>query len=154
MSVTLEVMLLAVALLVVVGGIGVALALRTAPRRSSRHKGRDARPARRHAAAGAGSAAAARPAAPVKIKSTTLASATAAPVDPEQAHQAKLAALQALLAQGDGKGKVKGQDGQFADTEPTDHGYASTEFVDRADPPTMQISLLNLDKAQPRRKRP
>jgi len=147
---SLELMLLAVVLLVAVGGLGVTLALRASPRRPVRRKGRTARPARPPSAASASSAAAARPAAPVKIKATTLASATAVPVDPEQAHQAKLAALKSLLAQGDKMGK----DGQFSDTEATDQGYASTEFADRADPPTMQISLLNLDKAKPRRKRP
>ena len=79
----------------------------------------------------------------------------AVPLNPEQARLAKLAALQAMLALGDAKAERAAKSGKvkFADTEPADEGYASTEFVDCADPPTMQISLLNLDKVPPKRSR-
>lgn len=149
MGVTLELTLLAVAVLVVLGGVGVALALRSRPRRH-RRAGKPRPSSRPRAAA---PAAAAR-SAPATVKATTLASATrVAEPTPEQAHQAKLEALQAMLALGDREqAAAKGKGVSFADTEPTDAGYASTEFVDRADPPTIQVSLLNLDKEQ--RKRP
>lgn len=151
MGVTLELTLLVVAVLVVLGGVGVALALRSSPRRQRRAGKR--RPSSRPRAAAP--AAAARPA-PATVKATTLASATrVAEPSPEQAHQAKLEALQAMLALGDKEqAAAKAGDGSFPDTQPTDPGYASTEFVDRADPPTIQVSLLNLDQAPRKRSRP
>ena len=76
----------------------------------------------------------------------------AAPLDPAQAHQAKLAALQALLALGDAKADAsKGT--RFADTEPADDGYATTQFADRADGSSGPTPLLNLDKLKPKRSR-
>ncbi len=147
MSVTLEVMLLVVAILVAVASIGVALAVRTSTRqrvRQSRH---------RQAAVKTGKPKAA-PASKAKVTPVVMAKpATAA--NPEQAHQAKVAALQAMLALGDAKAKGTGKPGddQFADTDATDQGYASTQFVDRSDPPTVQISLLNLDKVPAKRSR-
>jgi hypothetical protein len=154
MGVTLELTLLVVAGLVVLGGLGVALALRRNPR--PRRRAASRRPAAAPAARprAAAPAARARSAPPATVKATTLASATRVPEPtPEQAHQAKLEALQAMLALGDrDQAAAKARAGSFPDTEPTDAGYAATEFVDRADPPKAQASLLNLDREQ--RKRP
>ena len=74
-----------------------------------------------------------------------------AALTPEQAHQAKLAALQALLALGDAKAEraAESGQGQFADTQPADEEYPATQFVDRGDP-AQPVSLLNLDKLPPR----
>jgi hypothetical protein len=77
------------------------------------------------------------------------------PLDPEQAHRAKLAALQALLALGDAKAEQAARSGgaQFADTEAVgDDDYAATQLFDRSEAPSGQASLLNLDK-DPRKAR-
>jgi hypothetical protein len=157
--------MLVVAIVVAVAGIGVALTLRL----SSRQRGRA--PARRPAAAGPGRAR--RPAAPVTGMGAALAASRASarisadravpdaalppaePPDPVQAHQAKLAALQALLELGDAKAAAAEASGigRFADTEPVDDDYAATQFVDRSDAAAAASPLLNLDKLKPRRSR-
>jgi flagellar basal body-associated protein FliL len=160
MSVVLQVLLLVVAIVVAVAGIGVALALRLSSRQQA------ARLRRRPS--GAASAvvpesrmgkvvplASARAAAAQRQAQATEPAASPAtpnpPLTPEPAHQAKLVALQALLALGDAQAEraAKSGRGHFADTQPAEDD-PSTQFLDRLDP-AQPVSLLNLDKLPARR---
>ena len=160
MSVALQVLLLVVAIVVAVAGIGAALALRM----SARQQGSRVR--RRPPGAAAAVAPRARsgegvPLAPARTAAVHRHTATAAPgkapavpsapLTPEQAHQAKLVALKALLALGDAQAEraAKSGHGHFADTQPAED-YPSTQFADRNDP-AQPVSLLNLDKLPQRR---
>jgi hypothetical protein len=157
MSVALQVFLLVVAIVVAVAGIGVALALRMSARQ------RDKSSARRDPALSTGRLrrstdnvvplpTAGSPARAGSTASTMAVPASAqTPQTPEEAHQAKLAALQALLALGDAKAAAGNKGGnRFADTEPADDGYATTQFTDRSD--SGKSPLLNLDKLKPKRR--
>lgn len=166
MSVALQVFLLVVAIVVAVAGIGVALALRMSGRERNRATSRKdpAQSAGRlrrstdnvvplSSAAGAnGANGSAGPARASSTASTMAVPASAqTPQTPEEAHQAKLAALQALLALGDAKAATGNKSGnRFADTEPADDGYATTQFTDRSD--AGKSPLLNLDKLKPKRR--
>jgi hypothetical protein len=159
MSVVLQVLLLVVAIVVAVAGIGAALALRLSSRQQA------ARLRRRPS--GAASAvvpesrmgkvvplASARAAAQRQVQATEPAASPATPnppLTPEPAHQAKLVALQALLALGDAQAEraAKSGRGHFADTQPAEDD-PSTQFLDRLDP-AQPVSLLNLDKLPARR---
>jgi hypothetical protein len=156
MSVALQVFLLVVAIVVAVAGIGVALALRMSARQRNRVAARrDPTSAAGRPRKGADNVVPLGAAAPARAASTasTMAvpAAPAAPQTPEQAHQAKLDALQALLALGDAKAAAGSKGGnRFADTEPADDGYATTQFTDRSE--SGHSPLLNLDKLKPKRR--
>ncbi|MEN9628991.1 MAG: hypothetical protein RJA10_2218 [Pseudomonadota bacterium] len=150
MSVALQVVLLVVAIVVAIAGVGVALAVRMSSRQRSKVAARRApgpaplRP--RKAAANVVPITAAGP-----VRAATTASTMAVPVTPqtpEQAHQAKLDALQSMLALGDQKAASAGK--PFADTEAADDGYATTQFSDRTE--SGSSPLLNLDKLKPKRR--
>lgn len=160
MSVALQVLLLVVAIVVAVAGLGVALALRLARRQSQAVKsgtvGAKASRTRREARAAPAPTPGLSPA-PAPAASSTVASMSrppAEPLTPEQAHQAKLEALQAMLALGDAKAEAlaRGGKAQFADTQPTED-YPTTQFSDR-DNPASQISLLALDKVKSKGRTP
>jgi hypothetical protein len=139
-----------------VAGIGAAAVLRLSARqrKSSPSRARDkslsdamarARAAESAAPAGAAATAASAAAAP------------ALPLDPVQAHKAKLAALQAVLALGDAKAERDAKAGRssFADTQALDDDddYAATQFVDRGEAAAASGSLMNLDRPDPVRQR-
>ncbi len=148
MSVALQVLLMVVAIVVAVAGIGIALALRLSARQPRRH-------ARDTAAPGTG----ATPRAyartvpqphPASMRERRRSSAAAAKrLTPEQAHRAKLVALQALLAQGDAHAE-RARTPDYADTQTFSDDYAVTQFGDDAAAPPPPLSLLNLDGALPR----
>ncbi|MFT3817914.1 MAG: hypothetical protein QM750_09850 [Rubrivivax sp.] len=149
MSVALQVLLLVVAIVVAVAGLGVALALRLSSRQRLRQRQMHQHQAQKAAARGAvkpAARAAARGAAPARSPAPAPAAVPAAPLDPEQAHKAKLAALQAMLALGDERAEREARSGkvQFADTQPMDDDAASP-FAGRGDA-AQEISLLNLDR--------
>ena len=159
MSVALQVFILVLAIVVAVAGIGVALALRMSARQRQRGTARKD-PAlssgrlRRSSdnvvpLAGASSGGPARAGSTASTMAVPAGAQT--PQTPEEAHQAKLAALQALLALGDAKAAAGDKGGnRFADTEPADDGYATTQFADRSD--SGHSPLLNLDKLKPKRR--
>lgn len=138
MGMALQVMLLVVAIVVAVAGIGVALALRM----SGRQRRRTTRAGHRASTAvaahprvvhdGAPSASMARARAEAAAAAAAAAGAAAAraaePQSPEEAHKAKLAALQAMLALGDAKAEKDGGSQTFADTQPVDDSHATTQF--------------------------
>ena len=125
---------------------------RSRQRRSGEGKGGSAAKVRSAAVVSLAAAAKARGSTARSASPAAASPAPAAPMTPEQAHQAKLAALQALLALGDAKAEREAESGhgQFADTQPAEDEYPATQFVDRSDP-AQPVSLLNLDKLPPRR---
>lgn len=157
MSVALQVFLLVVAIVVAVAGIGVALALRMSARQRnpagnrkepSAAFGRSRKGADNVVPLAAGSG---QPRAGSTLSTLAKPAAPAVPQTPEEAHQAKLDALQALLALGDAKAAAGTKEGaRFADTEPADDGYATTQFTDRSE--SGSSPLLNLDKIKPKRR--
>ncbi|MFO1327906.1 MAG: hypothetical protein U1F56_11155 [Rubrivivax sp.] len=151
----MQVMLLVLAIVVAVAGIGIALALRMSARQRKRRAQQQLTKTRpRSARAGARPAAAPAqviPLARARAEAAAEAATSKAPAnqDPEAAHKAKLAALQALLALGDAKAEqAKGV--SFADTQPAGDEYASTQFVDGAP----NVSLLDLERLPAKRKSP
>lgn len=165
MGMALQVMLLVVGIVVAVGGIGLALALRqlsrqrkpaALARRMAHHRaavpsqaGALAPAASRAMPLDAAKATAASRAAAASPATAAAAAPTAAPAAPLSAHDSKLQALQALLALGDARAEREPVSG-FDDTQPVDERYAATQFADRRDNPPSQLSLLNLDKASRR----
>ncbi len=153
MGLALQVLLLAVAIVVAVAGIGVALALRMTGRQR----------ARKRRAAVASSLAVAREkgarnvAAGSALRSRDRSLAANPPLSPtpaaapEDAHQARLQALQALLALGDAKAEEDAESGHgfFADTQPLEEQTPQPAASLRASTP-VQSPLLHLDEA-PRR---
>lgn len=139
MGVALNVLLLAVAVIAVVAGIGALLALRVPRRRpqgASRPTSAAARPP-----SSAGSASVPRPGAAPK-------GPAAAPSTADNV-AARLAAMRELLAHGDREHAAraaKGDSQQFADTQAFDEDYPPTMTIPRGSlvPPS---PLLNLDKA-------
>ncbi len=75
--------------------------------------------------------------------------ASALQLTPEQAHRAKLVALQALLAAGDAKAAQR-QPPDYADTQAFNDDYPPTQFGDDMGASPPPVSLLNLDAAAPR----
>ena len=142
MGVALNVLLLAVAVIGVVAGIGALLALRVPPRRPGRAArpttgGSTARPA-----AGGRPVSAAQPASAGVAK-------TAHPAPAGDNVASRLAAMRELLARGDrehAERAAKGDSQQFADTQAFDEDYPPTMTIPRGTllPPS---PLLNLDKA-------
>lgn len=140
MGVALNVLLLAVAVIAVVAGIGALLALRVPRRRpqgASRPTSAAARPP-----SPAGTAAVPRPGAAAP-KGPVAAPSTADSV------AARLAAMRELLAHGDREHAARAAQGdsqQFADTQAFDEDYPPTMTIPRGSlvPPS---PLLNLDKA-------
>lgn len=121
MGIAFQVLLLVVAIVVAVAGIGIALALRLSAR---------PQPARRVAARGAAGSTKAAPS--VAAARAAVARAAASPVPPQNAHEARLAALQAMLALGDERAEREAESGglQFADTQPVDDDYLSTQAIE------------------------
>ncbi len=177
MSVALQVLVLVVAIVVAVAGLGVTLALRLSSRQRLRQRRLHQHEVQKAVARGGAVKATTHPtakaAAPPASKSATkpatkpadtarhvppvrdAAPATsvrttptpAVPLDPEQAHKAKLAALQAMLALGDERAEREAKSGkvQFADTQPLDDLAAAAPSAGRSDA-AKEISLLDLDR--------
>lgn len=182
MNMALQVVILVVAIVVAVAGIGAALALRMSARQRERAALRRAAAAavlpahatsaaviplsRVRAAQQAAKLVAARRAAataglhkPANQATRSAEPALAGgldadsapvPLDPATAaHKAKLDALQAMLALGDARAARE------AGAQAGRSGFADTQTLDDADapnPPTLPLSLLNLDRAQPSRR--